>query len=174
MDATTIIAICALVVSVFSTGLAVWTAFLQRQHMRLSVRPIPSVQLADFENSVGVYIENSGLGPMRILSLIVTDDKGVTHDDLISHMPSLAPGILWSSFYDKVDLSALQTGRRLRLLLLEGDPEDAMYRQSRDAVRRKLSELTMRVEYEDLYGRLMEPADERLSWFGRHHQGHES
>lgn len=172
MDATTIIAICALVVSVFSTGLAVWTAFVQRKHKRLSARPIVSVPVADFEYRVGVFLQNKGIGPMRVRKLRVTDFEGVTHDDLVSHMPPLVSGILWSNFYDSVDGSALEVGKRFDLLLLEGDPQNLVYRQSRDAVRRKLSTLMVRVDYEDLYGQSIEPLEERLSWFGRHDSGH--
>jgi len=168
MNSTTVIALCALVVSVVSTGLAVWTAFVQRKHMRLSVRPIASVPVADFENRVGVFLQNKGIGPMRVRSLRVANAEGVEHDDLVTHMPPLAPGILWSNFYDSVDGSALEAGKRFLLLLLEGDPQDPEYRQSRDVVRRRLSSLVVRVEYEDLYGQPMEPLEQKLSWFGRH------
>lgn len=100
---TTIVAICALAVSVISTALAVWTAFVHRQHMWLSVQPIAAVPVADFENRVGVFLQNKGLGPMRILSLRVRNDMGKSDDDVVSYMPPLRPGILWSHFYDSVD-----------------------------------------------------------------------
>ena len=167
MDSTTI-ATCALVVSVFSTGLAVWTAFLQRRHMVLSVRPIAAIPVADFEDRVGVFIKNVGLGPMTIKSLRVSSREGATHDDVISHMPRLKDGVHWSNFWDAVDGATLENGKRFELLLLKGEPSHSKFRESRDAVRRALSTLTVRVEYEDLYGQTMKPHDQELSWFGRH------
>ncbi len=136
--------------------------------MRLSVRPIATVPVADFESRIGVFLKNKGLGPMRILSLRVEDNAGVTHDDVVSHMPALQPGILWSNFYDSVDGSALEAGKRFDLLVLEGKPDDPAYRESRDRVRLCLSQLVIKVEYEDLYGHRMELHEEKLSWFGRH------
>ncbi len=163
-----IIAICALVVSVFATGLTAWTGYAQRKHMRLSVRPIAAIPVADFENRIGVFLQNKGLGPMRVRTLRVTDAEGVVHDDIVSHMPPLSPGIFWSNYYDSVDGATLEAGKFFQLLGLRGHPEDSAYCQSRDAARQKLSALVVRVEYEDLYGQPMEPKERRLSWFGRH------
>ena len=168
MDGTTIVAICAVVVSVFSTGLAAWTAFVHRRHMQLSVRPIAAVPVADFENRVGVFLGNMGLGPMRIVSLRVTNDARESHGDIVSHMPALKPGVLWSNFDGSVDGATLEAGSRFNLLVLEGQLDDTAYQASRDSVREALAKLVVIVDYEDLYGRRMEPHEEELSWFGRH------
>ena len=162
------VAICALVVSVFSVGLTVWTSFLQRKHMRLSVRPIVSIPVADFEDRVGVFLQNKGLGPMRVVSLSVSDAVGKAYPDIKSHMPRLNAGVLWSNFHDSVDESTLEAGKRFELLLLQGDMNNKAYRTSRDRIRKKLSELKIEVEYEDLYGQRMEPHTDVLSFFGRH------
>lgn len=136
--------------------------------MQLSVQPVAAVPVADFEDRVGVFLQNKGLGPMRILSLRVTNDAGKSHDDIVSHMPALQPGVLWSNFYDSVDGSTLEAGSRFNLLVLEGRPDDTAYRASRDNVRKALAKLVVIVEYEDLYRRRMEPHEKELSWFGRH------
>ena len=34
--------------------------------MKLSVQPVAAVPVADFQNHVGVFLQNKGLGPMRI------------------------------------------------------------------------------------------------------------
>ena len=168
MDTSTFIALCALAVSVISTFLATWTAVTQRRHMRLSVRPIAAVTLADFEDRIGVFLQNKGIGPMRVVSLRASGEDGVTLADVISHMPPLRQGILWSGFRGGTDGAALEAGKRLELLLLEGDPGNAAFTASRDLTRRSLARLTIRVEYEDLYGQAMDPYERELSWFGRH------
>jgi hypothetical protein len=167
MDANTITAICALAVSVFATGLGVWSAVVQRKHMRLSVRPIATVQVADYDERVAVYLANNGLGPMLIKMLRVTHKNGQKYDDIVSHMPE----VLWSNFYDNVDGTTLENGKRLDLLVLKGDPSDLDFQESRDKVRRSLKDLTVRLEYEDLYGKSMNPVQKELSWFGRHKAG---
>ena len=168
MDAHTITAICVLVVFVFATGLAVWSAATQRKHLRLSVRPIATVPVADFEHKVAVYLANKGLGPMKIKTLRVADNSGKKHDNVLSHMPELKKDILWSNFYDSVDGATLENGKRFELLLLEGDPNDLEFQEYRDDVHRSLKNLSIRIDYEDLYGIRMGPVEEKLSFFGRH------
>ena len=167
MDANSITAMCALVVSVLATCLAVWSAVTQRKHMKLSVKPIAAVPVGDFEQEIGVYLSNKGLGPMLVKKLEVTDKKGNAHSDLISHMPELNEDTTWSSFHGSVDGSFLEQGKKFELLLLEGNPNSASFQKSRDLVRTHLKDLVIRVEYEDLYGQTMETVERELSWFGR-------
>jgi len=171
MDANLIIAICALVVSVLATCLAVWSAVTQRKHMKLSVKPVAAVPVEDFEEKIGVYLSNKGLGPMLVKKLEVTDKKGNKHSDLVSHMPELNEDITWSSFHGSVDGSFLEQGKKFELLLLEGDPNSASFQQSRDLIRTHLKDLVVRVEYEDLYCQTMESVERELSWFGREKEG---
>lgn len=169
MEAQTIVAICALIVSVFSVCLTVWTAFLQRKHMRLSVIPIATIPVADFEHRVGVFLKNCGLGPMRVSTFRVVDAAGNITEDIVSQMPNPINGILWSNFHDSVDGAVIEAGKRLEMLLLEGDINSSTFIKYRDQVRKKLSELKITVEYKDLYGQKMEPhTDNSLIFFGRH------
>jgi hypothetical protein len=171
VDATTLIAVCALVVSVASTALAAWTAFEQRKHMRLSVRPIAAVTLADFENRVGVFLVNKGLGPMRVVSFRVVDAEARTYGDIVSAMPELEAGVFWSNFHGDLDGAALAADRRVECLVLEGTPADVAFTRSRDRVRRSLGRLTIQVTYEDLYGQTMERCERKLDFFARHEPG---
>jgi len=161
------IAICALAISLVATGSAIWSAFVQRRHMRLSVRPIASFPVADFEDRVGVFLANKGLGPMRIRKFVAEGSDGTTQSDLVSHMPPLRHGVKWRNFHENMDGATVESGKRLELILLEGDPGDDLFRACRDQVRRTLKGLTIRVEYEDLYGTAMQPVERQLSWFGR-------
>ncbi len=168
MSEQTIVASFALLVSVLALGLTIWTAFLQRKHMRLSVRPIAAIPLADFENRIGVFLQNKGLGPMRIVSLRVSNPDGETCDQIKPLMPKLNNGIFWSNFHDTIDGGVIEAGKNVELLLLQGNMQDEGYKASRDRVRQKLSVLKIEVVYEDLYGKKMEPYNKKLSFFGRH------
>src|SRR6185369_3895956 len=165
-----IIAVCALVVSVISLGFTLWAQFAQRKHMRLSVRPVAAIPVADFEDRVAVWFANKGLGPMRIRILTVRDAAATVHSDLLSHMPSLPPEVEWTNFHGRVDGAFLQAGKRLDLLLLEGDPGNHAFSDARNSIRKALSNLTVHVEYEDFYGTVMAPEEKTLSWFGRHYE----
>jgi hypothetical protein len=162
-----IIAGSALVVSVLSLGFTIWAQWAQRKHMRLLVRPVAAIPVADFESRVAVWLANKGLGPMRITALTVKDERGEVHSDILSHMPDLPRDVYWTNFHGNVDGALLEAGKRLELLILEGDVKSASFRTARNAVRSRLSELTVRVEYQDLYERKMLPEEKTLSWFGR-------
>lgn len=167
MNADTITAICALGVSIIVMLLALWSGLEHRKYMRLSVRPIAAVFKSDFENRIAVYLENKGLGPMLVKTLKVKDKKGITHDRILAFMPELRNGITWSNFHGSVDGSTLQSGKKVELILLKGDINNTDFQEARDAVRRCLKNLTVKVEYEDIYGLRMKLLEERLDWFGR-------
>lgn len=167
MEANTITAICALFVSVVATGIAVWSAVVQRKFMRLSVRPIAAVSVADFEERVAVYLVNKGLGPMLIKSLRVSDSSGTTHNNIIDHMSPLEEKISWKNFNGSVDGGTLENGKRIDLLVLEGDQKQSVFMESRDRVRDELKDLTVTIEYADLYGELVDFHRMELTWFGR-------
>jgi hypothetical protein len=64
-----IIAGLALIVSVVAFH-------LQREHNFRSLRPLPSVNRLNFDNRVGVELENRGLGPMIIREVRVASKVG--------------------------------------------------------------------------------------------------
>src|ERR1044072_4097750 len=105
-----IIAGSAVAVSVLSLGFTIWAQWAQRKHMRLLVRPIAAVPVADFESRIAVWLANKGLGPMRITALTVKDDRGKVHSEILSHMPALPPGVYWTNFHDNVDGALLEAG----------------------------------------------------------------
>lgn len=168
MTGETYIAIGALVVSVVAVAISVWSGIAERNHMRLSVRPVAAIPVADFENRIGVWLSNKGLGPMRVKTLTVTDSQGNIQSDLLSFMPELPAPVEWTNFHSNADGAFIEPGKRLDLLLLEGDTDSRSFRQARDNVRKALATLTVRVEYQDLYGASMVPEERTLSWFGRH------
>jgi hypothetical protein len=170
MSNESIIAIAALVVSVVTVAVSVWSGLAERKHMRLSIRPVAAIPVADFENRLAVWLTNKGLGPLRIKALTVTNAAGTIHPDLLSHMPDLPAGVNWTNFHGNADGVFLEAGKSLELLFLEGDPDRRVFREARDSIRRVLATLTIHVEYQDFYGKSMSPEERTLSWFGRHYQ----
>lgn len=167
MDSNTIIAVCALFTSVMATGLAAWSGYVQWKHMKLSVRPLAGFSVGDYEDCLGVWLANKGLGPFQIATLQVADSRGLVENSIIPHMPSLIGDVHWSNFRDNSNGTAVEKGKKIELILLKGDPESIDFQKSRDEVRRALMGLTLILEYKDLYGKPMPRVEYKLSWFGR-------
>jgi hypothetical protein len=162
-----ITASCALLVSFLSIVLTVWTLRVQRRHNFLSVTPIASIPINDYEDNIAVKVKNTGVGPLLIETFRATDGHE-EKDDLISWMPSLPTGMYWSTFYDDIDGLCIPPGDEAVLLRLQGDPNDTRFIEARDSTRRALSALIVTVTYKDIYSRRMSSKTRNLSWFGRH------
>jgi hypothetical protein len=71
----TVTAICATVVAVASLMLSVWSGLKQREHDRLSVRPMLSVGYNESPDVGGTYqLQNHGLGPVEVVWFEVNVD----------------------------------------------------------------------------------------------------
>jgi hypothetical protein len=162
--ASGVIALCALIVSVVAVTVNVVTELRGRRHDRLSVRPVVQINEQSYLDRVCVTLENRGLGPLRIRSARFDDGAGRITESLIEHMPS---GRTWRDFWGRIDGDYVQAGAVLELVLLEGSPSDDEFCAYRDQVRQHLGRITVRVQYEDLYGCLMQPVVYPLEWFRR-------
>lgn len=69
MNASTVIAVCSVVIAVGSLGVSAYVAWATREHNRLSVRPFLRLSTAFVSGTpAGLILINSGLGPARIIS----------------------------------------------------------------------------------------------------------
>ncbi|MFM9888490.1 MAG: hypothetical protein ACKVQT_36155 [Burkholderiales bacterium] len=168
--ASAIAATFAVVVS----GIAVCVSYLtlkhQQRHNVLSVRPIPIVTVADYEDAIRVKVRNHGSGPMLVKRVQVVDGTSVK-ESLVEWMPDLPDNILWGNFVGPVSDRSLLPGSEMVLLELNGDHEDKAFRSVRDTVRKALAPLTVVVTYTDIYESSLDPYMKDLTWFGRHEVG---
>jgi hypothetical protein len=75
VDATTVIAICGVIIAVASLGVSAYVAWATRKHNRLSVRPLLGLTVTfPVGATAGLCLTNSGLGPARIVSSQLTFD----------------------------------------------------------------------------------------------------
>ena len=163
--ANAIAASAAVVVSIISFVLAWKSLAVQRHHNRLSVRPLAFSSRSDYENSLSVKIHNNGVGPLIITSVRVFDGN-VTKSSVIEWMSAVPYRVTWDDFTrDFVDRS-LAPGDTIVLLKLTGDARDQNFCEIRNACRMVLRQLTVKVEYRDIYDQPMPPAQRRLDWFG--------
>jgi hypothetical protein len=94
VDANTVIAICGVVIAVASLGVSAYVAWATREHDRLSVRP-----LLEFTTTfpagatAGLRLSNSGLGPARITSSLLTLDGKPLGAFSRTHVDDLRDGL---------------------------------------------------------------------------------
>jgi len=73
VSATTVTAICGVVIAVASLGVSAYVAWATRQHNRLLVRPLLELTITfptgtTGPTTAGLRLTNFGLGPARIIS----------------------------------------------------------------------------------------------------------
>jgi hypothetical protein len=76
----TFIAVAALVVSVSAVVVGLYEASLQRRHDRAEVWPHVEVSTYTMPTGAAVYVENTGIGPAIIKTIVVTLDGKQAHD----------------------------------------------------------------------------------------------
>jgi hypothetical protein len=138
------VAIIALIFSIRSSA-------AQRKHNRLSVRPLASVPVGDYENQVFVKLTNNGTGPMIIKSIRIINAPDPSRP-LIDATPPLQPGVYWTQHVRDVVGRSIRPGGELVLLGLASKSRDSKFVLSRDQVRQALGRLEVHVEYTDIYG----------------------
>jgi hypothetical protein len=114
----TFIAVAALVVSVSAVAVGLYEAHLQRAHDRAEVWP--HVEISTFVTPTGVSlsVDNTGLGPAIIKSVVVTVDGKARRswDDVLRALGDSAPGPVGTTTV--VD-HALRGGERTTLVGLD-------------------------------------------------------
>lgn len=144
------------------------------------------INVEDFENRIYVGIENSGLGPLTIKGFRVYNSMKEFKDKLIDYMPELPNNYAWSNFFGNPVGYVLKEGKIVTLIEIEarnlsidntdlaGDeqflPEGAFilaFSSTRNQIRHALSDLTIEIEYEDIYENKMPIVKRKLDWFSR-------
>ena len=165
---STIVAICALFVSIVSLATSIYFSWCARDHNRRSVTPLPFVLQSDFEDRIAVAIRNNGTGPMILHSVqakIPPDDRS---GHLIDLIPVPPPGLLFSNFNKIHQTRAIRPGDQVDLIDLPvhvGDPIAVAYR---DELRKTLGHTTLELTYTDIYDTNFPVYAIKLGWFHRH------
>jgi len=164
--ASAIIALAVFIISLVSLYVSHAVLKIQRRHNVLSVKPIPMVSVADYEDRLTVKILNNGSGPLIIKDVQVKNESQV-RESLIAWMPSLPDGMYWATFVGPVKNRSLLPGNEIKLLELSGDHAENKFEVVRNNCRAALSPLTVAVEYTDVYGSVFPLHEKQLSWFAR-------
>lgn len=170
-DPMPLIATLALIVSIVSIFIGAIALKIQRTHNRKSVKPIGNIMFSDYENNLAVNIKNSGVGPLIIKNLKVKNKNKEIKNNIIDFMPPHPPDLPWSNYFANPIDFVIPPGEKLNLIKLSTEDITELFATFRDDVRRALMDLSIELEYKDIYDKTM-PVNERgLNWFGRHFSG---
>ncbi|MBA4853760.1 hypothetical protein [Emticicia sp. BO119] len=161
----------ALIVSVFALG-ATWRQLhLQRTHNHKSLKPIGQIDFGDrnFSKHLFIYLNNFGVGPMIVTKLIF-EKNGIKYEKIADCMEIESKKFMHVNIHSEL-INVILPGKYIEIFETK-DPsysdEKAIYNvESMNVVKRQLAEITLTVEYKDVYDN--EYTTKRsFDWFIRH------
>ena len=164
--ANAIAAIASAFTAITALVVSLWALKIQRRHNILSIRPIPEVTVADYENSLRVKLRNNGSGPMLVTSLEVFRGEEIK-SSVIEWMPPLPNNRLWNHFSMALENRTIQPDGVIPLLELTAAEDEQQFFCYRDMTRIELSKLRVIVHYTDIYQSKLPKYEKSLAWFGR-------
>jgi hypothetical protein len=147
-NADTIIALCALLVSVVSILLGYFSLKSQQKHDRLSVKPIGKISYITSANSAEIEIRNDGTGPMLVSNIKVYENKVILKSNLRDVLPILQTKDDWINMGTQFTIGA---GDQKTLLKIFADPQPPGFEEYLQQVFAALEKITLEVEYFDIY-----------------------
>jgi hypothetical protein len=152
--------------AVIALSVSIIALWMQRRHNVLSVRPIPEVTVADYENSLRIRLKNNGVGPLMLKGVRVIGGKK-SKDSIVAWMPALPADRPWTHFATDLTSRVIAKDKTIPLLELTQFEGERDFAACRDLARAALRELTVEVEYSDVYQSRFPRYSKSLSWFGR-------
>lgn len=163
--ASAIVAFLALIVSIAAVIASVRSTKQQKKHNVLTVKPIPEVTVADYEDLLRVKLRNHGSGPLLIKAL-TANFQGKPHNSLIDCIPKNS-SIDWTNFAGNINGRALLPGAEIILIELTKNPRNTDFSIHRDLTRLALSHSEVVINYSDIYSTKFSAYKKSLEWFRR-------
>lgn len=155
-----VISIISIVVAACSIIISLIFGLSQRRHNRNSVRPIAEIRTGNYYGHIFVNLENRGTGPLIIKKLIcrnATEEK----TNLIDFMNDLPISFVT---YKSGVLNGSTIAINKEFVLIELKYTN-FNKCEADEVKRRLSDITIEVEYTDIYGTKFDKCIKKLSTF---------
>jgi hypothetical protein len=141
---------------------AAWVAWnAVRDQIDSTIRPLANIMVGDYEKHVFVKVVNNGAGSMIIKSITINNSPQPLNIALSEALPK---DIRWRHFTSGYAVRSVPAGREFVLVDLHSSTYTGVnagkFAGDRDLVRRELGNITVRVEYTDMYNK-NQPASER-------------
>jgi len=142
--------------SIFSIILTIITLWIQRNHDRLSVKPLANIHLNNFPGEITILIHNDGLGPM-IIKLVDTyrtkDTNKISYGwppkpiDRENYHNLISMPVVMGHF----DETPILNGKSIPLLTQKFDINDSNQVKDGNKTRESLKDFTIKVKYTSIY-----------------------
>lgn len=163
-----IVALCALAVSVIAVGISWRGLKIQQTHNKTSLRPIIFIEPYDYEDCVLVKIKNEGLGPAIVKKLYVQDKLNMNKNSIFNWLPKILPGEMnYKEYWTRHKDFVLRSGSIDHMLEIPVDATNLEQVAAREDIRAILGDLTVYIEYEDVYRKVMPTYSRALFLFAR-------
>jgi hypothetical protein len=153
--AETIIAVCALLVSITSILIGYLSLKSQQKHNRLSVKPIGKISFITFEDSIEIRIRNDGTGPMLVSNIKVYENQSNIKNNLRDALPILQRKNSWTEI-NMGSQFTIGAGEQKTLLRISADRKTREFRDYLSQALAALQKLTVELEYRDIYDQHIE------------------
>ncbi len=164
----TIIAFCALIISLVTASTSILAFNQQRKYYIKSIKPIVQIVPWDYENSLRVDLTNSGLGPAIITSVRVLNLTGEEKSSIYAWLPAQLPGEMnYKEYWIPYKEFIVQPNKSTILIEIPIDKTKPEQIQEREHLRGLLRQLKVHIEYQDMYESMMEPEVADLLHFAR-------
>lgn len=163
-----IVALLAMLATMVSSYFAYRTFHLQRIHNVKSVRPILLIGQWDYENKIIIDLRNQGPGVGIVKNVRVYKNDNDVKTCIFHWLPERLPGDMnykeyWTGYKD----FAIKAGEIFKLIELLIDTSKPDEIATREAIRGILRQLTIEVDYEDIYENKMTKLIKPLTLFAR-------
>jgi hypothetical protein len=163
-----IVALLAMLATAFSSYFAYKTFQLQRIHNIKSVRPILAIAQWDYENNLIIDLRNQGPGVAIVKNVRVFKNDTDVKTCIYHWLPNKLPADMnYKEYWTAYKNFAVKAGEVIELLKLPVDTKAGEQIKMRETIRGLLRQLTIDIEYEDIYGNKMEKVICPLKLFAR-------
>ncbi|MCL2243660.1 MAG: hypothetical protein FWC03_04240 [Treponema sp.] len=139
--------ISGIVLSIIAIIISVVTFIKHDKHSKNKLKPICTIHQSLYDNLISIRIENNGIGPIILKSVLFTCDNSRTANSIYYLLPEDIRKIKYHRIYIG-ELKGLAIHPNGKLHLMSMTPEDdIIMRKFKDT----LKTITVNVEYYDIY-----------------------
>ena len=149
-NSDTIIALCALLVSIASILIGYFSLKTQQKHNRLSVKPIGKISFVTDDDNIEITIRNDGIGPMLVSNIKVYEDEAEIKNNLRDALPILQMKNSWT-VVNMGRQFTVGADEQKTLLKISTDRKTREFRDYLNQVLAALKNITLELEYRDIY-----------------------
>ena len=163
-----IIAGLALIATVWSSWISHRTFKLQRTHNIKSVIPILQIGQWDYENNLCVDLRNSGSGIAMVKKICVSNKKEESKTSIYDWLPKkLNDNMNYQEYWTGYKDFVIQPGQIIKLIEIPVDTDNENEKKQREEIRAILRQLTIQIQYYDIYDNRMNDKNMELFHFSR-------